>query len=31
MGIVAREDFDTQGLAPLIAAFEAVLTTEDSE
>jgi len=27
MGIIAREDFDTQGLAPLIAAFKAVLTT----
>ena len=25
--IVAREDFDIQGLAPLVAAFEAVLTT----
>ena len=28
MGIVVREDFDTQGMAPLLAAFKNVLTTE---
>jgi len=28
MGIVAREDLDTKSLAPLIATFKAVLTTE---
>jgi DNA-binding transcriptional LysR family regulator len=27
MGIIAREDLDTKALAPLIAAFEAVLTS----
>jgi DNA-binding transcriptional LysR family regulator len=28
MGIVVREDFDTQGMAPLLDAFKHVLTTE---